>query len=118
MCAAMFLALNGFNAYSAAKGKGKKTESKSKEDMQSHEMTMTGVISEEKEKESKKENKKPIKYRLFTDGNNKEWMLPREKKTSDSIDLKQYEGVKVKLVCMVLGEKKIIGIKSIEKIDK
>jgi len=117
LCAVICLILGDIDASGAAKAKGNKSTIKDQGDMQCCELTLIGVVSEEKVKESKQENKKPRKYRVFTDTKNKEWPLPREKKVDGEINLKEYEGVKVKMVCMVLGEK-ITGIKSIDKLAK
>ncbi len=117
VCMMIFVAFGVVDSNGAAKDKGKKSAVKDQGDMQCREVTMIGVVSEEKLRESKDENKKAKPYRVFTDAKKKEWVLPREKK-DDAVNLKEYEGVKVKLTCMVLGEKKITGIKSIEKIAK
>jgi len=112
----MFLVLGSIDASGAVKNKGK-AALKDQGDMQCREITLIGVVSEERIKENKNENKKDKPYRVFTDTKKKEWLLPKEKK-NDEINLREYEGVKVKLTCMVLGEKKITGIKSIEKMAK
>jgi len=114
MCAGMLLMTGVVNTNAAPK---KKAEAKDPADMQCREVTVIGIVSEEREAESKKERKKPIKYRVITDSSNKEWHLPKLNKIPESINLSEFEGKKVKLVGMMTGNKgAFVGIKSIEKV--
>ncbi len=121
MClGALVLILSAMNTDAATKTKSKtKKVDKDAETMQCHEITLIGVMSEAKEEEIKDKDGKVIqkvKYCVLADSKKKEWRMPRD---ADIAKFKEFEGVKVKIVGMVLGNgSTLLSIKQMDKLSK
>jgi hypothetical protein len=113
MCAGILLMTGVINTNAAPK---KKAEAKEPVDMQCREITLIGVISEERESKPKNEKKAPTKYRVLIDNDKKEWHLPRPQNIPESVNIKDFEGQKVKITGMIVG--KNTGLTSIKTIEK
>jgi hypothetical protein len=86
--------------------------------MQCHELILIGILSEEREGKSKRERVNPIIYRVLIDSDKKEWHLPKANRIAEGINLKDFEGKKVKLTCMAIGKNnKLTDVKAIEKVE-
>ena len=112
-CVGLLLTLNSINA-NAAKTKStpaKKTEQAANDNMQSKEVILFGTLELKEEKDGA--GKVKGKAHVITDSKKKDWKLPNSSKVKYS----DFEGLKVKAVCMQLGGN-LISMKSMEAIDK
>jgi RNase P/RNase MRP subunit p29 len=124
MCAGVFLVLNSINTDAATTKTKTKTSKTSKkesitkeaENMQCREITIIGTMSEAKEEEIKDKDGKVIqklKYCVVTDSKKKDWRMPRD---ANVAKFKEFEGLKVKIVGMVLGNgSTLLSIKQMDK---
>lgn len=114
MCAGLILSLTASIA-SAAKTTGRTTAKKSaqKDDMQSQEASMVGVVELKDIKD--KDGKVIQKAHFLVDSKGKEWKLPPSSKVKNYAI---FEGLKVKLTGMQLGSGSLVSVKTMEAIDK
>ncbi|OGV68920.1 MAG: hypothetical protein A2283_16740 [Lentisphaerae bacterium RIFOXYA12_FULL_48_11] len=113
MCAGLVLSLTASIA-SAAKTTGRTSKkSVQKDDMQSQEASMLGVVEL---KDIKDKDGKVIQKAFFlVDSKGKEWKLPPSSKVKNYAI---FEGLKVKLTGMQLGSGSLVSVKSMDAIDK
>ena len=113
-CAGLLLMLNGINANAAKTSSAKptkKTEQASADNMQSHEVTYVGLFSEKETKSP--DGKSTKKAFVLTDSKGKDWELPTNRK----IIFAEFDGLKVKAVCMQMGAQ-LLSTKSMDPLDK
>jgi hypothetical protein len=109
VCAALFAVLNAVTAGAAAKAPAKKPDTKAS-DMQCKEVTITGTIELKEEKDAA--GKVKGKAYFLIDSKKVETKLP-----NSNVKYKDFEGLKVKAVCMQLGPR-LLSVKSMEAVDK
>lgn len=113
-CAGLLLALNGINANAAKTSSTKatkKTAEKTADSMQCQEIKLTGLVSEKEVKTP--DGKSTKKAFVLTDPKGKDWELP----TNKNIKFPEFDGLKVKAVCMAMGSK-VLSTKTMEALDK
>ena len=111
MCALLSVFLTTISADAAKpKTSTKKTE-KAADDMQCKEATIVGVISLQEGKEVG--GKTHPAYYVITDSKDKVLKLPQ----SSKFKWKDYDGLKVKAVCMMVGSS-LASVKTIDPVDK